>query len=43
VNGAMFENLMRIITKKNVDYGGLIETKMTNKLVGFGIDGITFF
>jgi hypothetical protein len=30
VDGAMSKNLMGIIVKNNVDYGGLIETKMTN-------------
>ncbi len=43
VDGAMSKNLMGIIAKINVDYGGLTETKMTNKLVCFGVDGTTFF
>jgi len=43
VDGAMSRNLMGIIAKNNVDYEGLIETKMTNKLVCFRVDGTTFF
>jgi hypothetical protein len=43
VDGAMSKNLMGIIAKNNVDYGGLTETKMTNKLVCFKVDGTTFF
>jgi hypothetical protein len=43
VDGAMSKNLMGIIAKNNVDYGGLTETKMTNKLVCFKVDDTTFF
>lgn len=43
VDGTMSKNLMGIIAKNNVDYGGLIETKMINKLVYFGVDCTTFF
>jgi hypothetical protein len=37
----MSKNLMGIIAKKNVDYGGLTETKMTN--ICSKVDGTTFF
>jgi hypothetical protein len=43
MDGTMLKNLMGIIAKNNVDYGGLTKTKMTNKLVSFGTDGTAFF
>jgi hypothetical protein len=43
IDGATFDNLTRLIVENLVKFGGLTETKMTNKLVCYGANGMTIF
>ncbi len=43
VDGATFDNLTSLIVKSLMEFGGLSETNLANKLVCFGVDGIIIF
>jgi len=43
VDGATFDNLTSFIMKSLMEFGGLSETNLANKLVSFGVDKIVIF
>jgi hypothetical protein len=43
VDGAIFNNLTSVIMKSLMEFGGLSEIDLVNKLVYFGANGITIF
>jgi acyl-homoserine lactone acylase PvdQ len=43
VDGATFDNLTSLIMKSLMEFGGLSETNLANKLVSFGVDRVTIF
>ncbi len=43
VDGTTFDNLTSFIEKNLMEFGGLSETNLANKLVCFGVDRITIF
>jgi hypothetical protein len=43
VDGAIFNNLTSFIMKSLMEFGGLSEIDLANKLVYFGANGITIF
>ncbi len=43
VDGTTFDNLTSFIMKSLMEFGGLSETNLANKLVSFGVDKIIIF
>jgi hypothetical protein len=41
VDGHTFDNLITMIIHYLVIFGGMLETDITNKVVCFGVDGVT--
>jgi hypothetical protein len=43
LDGAIFANLTKLTMRSLVEFGSMTKTDVTNKLVCFGIDGMTIF
>ncbi len=43
VDGGMFDNLITMIIHSLVIFGGMSKIDITNKVVCFGVDGVTIF
>ncbi len=43
VDGAIFNNLTSVIMKSLMEFGGLSETNLANKLVSFGVERVIVF
>jgi hypothetical protein len=43
LDGVTFDNLTKLIVRNLIEFGGMIETNVANKLVCFRIDGMAIF